>query len=185
MHILVSNTNGGESHQVTETLSHRDTKTPRHQDTKIITPNQKSLVISLLTLVIFWAFGYRRRAFRYIFAPLHSRLAYSKYELGTSTSSATSSPSPNLVPVYAPQRMPLQSLTHWELKTENGKLKNENYFPFSTFNFQFHKACLTPNLSRPFRTQCCPNFQLSTQKNLLSFVFRLLSFYYICKFNRI
>ena len=41
--------------------------------------------------------GYRRRAFRYIFARLIF-VSHSKSDLGTSTSSVTSSPSPKLLP---------------------------------------------------------------------------------------
>ena len=48
--------------------------------------------LSVLASFLFGRSGYRRRAFRYIFA-------HSKYGLGTSTGSVTSSPSPFPNPV--------------------------------------------------------------------------------------
>ena len=48
------------------------------------------------------------------------------------------SPFPNPNSRHCSKRMPLQSLTHWKLKTESGKWKVN--FQFSTFRFQLKNA---------------------------------------------
>ena len=55
--------------------------------------------LSVLASFLFGRSGYRRRAFRYIFARFCFLLAHSKYGLGTSTGSVTSSPFPFPNPV--------------------------------------------------------------------------------------
>ena len=108
---------------------HRDDVSTKYSVTKTYLIYNKILTRCLSVLVTwclsFGRSGYRRRAFRSIFARFCFLLAQKYLQI-------PKSPFPNPNSQLRSQRMPLQSLTHWGLLKIN--------FPFSTFNFQFHKA---------------------------------------------